>query len=54
MAALYSVAVLVVCFGVAAMSLHKLADRPVLEILFWTLALGCLVLFEILLHYPSQ
>lgn len=54
MTALYGVAVLVVSFGTVAMSLHKLADSPVLEILFWALALVCLMFFEILLHYPLR
>lgn len=54
MVIVYGVAVGMVVSGIIAMSLHKLADRPVLEIVFWALALGCFALLEILLHYSSR
>lgn len=54
MAIVCGVAVGMVVSGIIAMSLHKLANRPVLEIIFWAFALGCLMFFEILLHYPLR
>lgn len=54
MTALYYVAAGMVLFGIIAMSLHKLAERPALEIIFWAFAFACFALFEILLHRPER
>lgn len=54
MTVVYAVAAGMVISGTIAMSLHKLASCPVLEIVFWALAIGCFALLEILLHHPLQ
>ena len=47
---IFFAALLTVFSGVVAIGLHRLADRPRLEIVFWGLALALLLLFEYLLH----
>lgn len=40
--------------GVTAMGLHRLADRPRLELVFWGLTLALFLFFEYLLHISRK
>ena len=48
---LFLIGFCIVVFGGTAMGLHKLANRPKIEVACWVITLALFLLFEVLLHY---